>query len=211
MLGANDWTISVASLVVGVAAAGATQADILLTGVAGLIAGGMSMAAGEYISVKSQADTERADIEREKSELELEPERELAELTSIYIGRGLDRPLARQVAEKMMAYDALGAHSRDELGITERFRAQPFQAAAASAVSFVAGAIVPIATALLAPAAWLVELSAAMAINTLVIFGGVAAHAGGAPIARGALRVGFWGAAAMGITAVVGKLFGSAV
>ncbi len=211
MLGANDGTISVASLVVGVAAAGATQASVLLTGVAGLVAGAMSMAAGEYVSVKSQADTEHADIERERQELALQPERELAELTSIYVSRGLDRPLARQVAEKMMVFDALGTHARDELGITESFRARPFQAAVASALSFVVGAIVPIATALFAPAAWLVELSAASAIITLVIFGGIAAYAGGASIAKGALRVGFWGAAAMGLTGMVGKLFGTAL
>ena len=211
VLGVNDGTISVASLVVGVAVAGASQQSILLTGVAGLVAGAMSMAAGEYVSVKSQADTEHADIEREKGELEHQPEHERAELTAIYVSRGLDRPLARQVAEKMMAFDALGAHARDELGITESFRARPFQASVASALSFVVGAVVPIATALLAPAAWLVELSAATAIVTLVIFGGIAAYAGGASIAKGAMRVGFWGAAAMGLTALVGKLFGAAV
>jgi len=211
VLGANDGTISVASLVVGVAAAGAAQESILLTGVAGLVAGAMSMAAGEYVSVKSQADTEHADIEREKGELQLQPERELAELTSIYVTRGLDEPLARQVAEKMMALDALGAHARDELGITESFRARPFQAAVASALSFVVGAIVPIATALLAPVAWLVEFSVATAIVTLVIFGGIAAYAGGASITKGAMRVGFWGAAAMALTAAVGKLFGTSL
>lgn len=211
VLGANDGTISVASLVVGVAAAGAVQESILLTGVAGLVAGAMSMAAGEYVSVKSQADTEHADIEREKGELQLQPERELAELTSIYVTRGLDEPLARQVAEKMMALDALGAHARDELGITESFRARPFQAAVASALSFVVGAIVPIATALLAPVAWLVEFSVATAIVTLVIFGGIAAYAGGASITKGAMRVGFWGAAAMALTAAVGKLFGTSL
>ena len=211
VLGANDGTISVASLVVGVAAAGATQSNILLTGVAGLAAGVMSMAAGEYVSVQSQADTERADIDREKRELENEPQRELAELTSIYVSRGLDQPLARLVAEKLMSGDALGAHVRDELGITETLRARPIQAALASAISFAAGAIIPVATALLAPSAWVAEVSFATAIVTLVILGGTAAYAGGASIAKGAMRVAFWGALAMGFTAGVGRLFGAAV
>ena len=151
VLGANDGTISVASLVVGVAAAGAPQGSILLTGVAGLVAGAMSMAAGEYVSVQSQADTEKADIETEKHELEMEPERELAELTAIYVKRGLDQPLAQIVAEKLMSSDALGTHARDELGITETLRARPILAAFASAISFIVGAIIPIAAALLAP------------------------------------------------------------
>ena len=153
VLGANDGTISVASLVVGVAASGATPANILLTGVAGLVAGAMSMAAGEYVSVQSQADTEGADLAREKRELESEPERELDELTSIYVSRGLDEPLARRVAEQLTSSDALGAHARDELGITETLRARPVQAAIASAIFFAVGAAVPIATAMLAPAA----------------------------------------------------------
>lgn len=211
VLGANDGTISVASLVVGVAAAGATRGSILLTGVAGLVAGAMSMAAGEYVSVQSQADTENADMEKEKQELEHEPEHELEELTSIYVGRGLDQPLARLVAEKLMASDALGTHARDELGITETLRARPIQAAFSSAVSFVAGAIIPIAAALLAPAAWVAAVSSATALVTLVVLGSTAAWAGGASIARGAVRVAFWGALAMGITAGVGKLFGAAV
>jgi VIT1/CCC1 family predicted Fe2+/Mn2+ transporter len=211
VLGANDGTISVASLVVGIAAAGAPQSSILLTGVAGLVAGAMSMAAGEYVSVQSQADTESADIEREKHELESQPERELAELTSIYVSRGLDQPLARLVAEKLMSSDALGAHARDELGITETLRARPIQAALASATSFAVGAIVPIAAALLAPSAWIAEFSSATALVTLVILGGTAAYAGGASIARGAMRVAFWGALAMGLTAGVGRLFGAAV
>ncbi|GFE56487.1 VIT family protein [Geobacter sp. AOG1] len=211
VLGANDGTISVASLVVGVAASGASQHGILLTGVAGLVAGAMSMAAGEYVSVQSQADTENADLEREKRELERQPEHELAELTSIYVGRGLDQPLAQLVAEKLMAGDALGAHARDELGITETLRARPIQAALASAVSFVAGAIVPIVTVLLAPAAWVTEISSATALVTLAILGATAAYAGGAPVAKGALRVAFWGALAMGLTAGVGKLFGTSV
>jgi len=211
VLGANDGTISVASLVVGVAAAGASQGSILLTGVAGLVAGAMSMAAGEYVSVQSQADTEDADIKTEKRELETEPEGELAELTSIYVGRGLDQPLARLVAEKLMSSDALGAHARDELGITETQRARPLQAAFASAISFIAGAIIPIAAALLAPSGRVALVSSVTALVALVLLGGTAAYAGGASIAKGALRVAFWGALAMGLTAGIGKIFGAAV
>ena len=211
VLGANDGTISVASLVVGVAAAGAPQGSILLTGVAGLVAGAMSMAAGEYVSVRSQADTEEADIEKEKRELATEPEHELEELTAIYVSRGLDQSLARRVAEQMTSVDALAAHARDELGITETLRARPLQAALASAVSFIAGAIVPIAAALLAPAARVAEVASATALATLVILGGTAAYAGGASVTKGAWRVAFWGALAMGLTAGVGKLFGVAV
>lgn len=211
VLGANDGTISVASLVVGVAASGAQQSSVLLTGVAGLVAGAMSMAAGEYVSVQSQADTEGADIERESHELETQPERELAELTSIYVNRGLDQPLARLVAEKLMMGDALGAHARDELGITEALRARPIQAAFASAISFAVGAIVPIAAVLLAPSAWVAVVSSATALATLVILGGTAAYAGGASIVRGAVRVSFWGALAMGLTAGIGRLFGTVI
>jgi VIT1/CCC1 family predicted Fe2+/Mn2+ transporter len=211
VLGANDGTISVASLVVGVAASGAPQGSVLLTGVAGLVAGAMSMAAGEYVSVQSQADTESADIERERIELKTQPESELAELTSIYISRGLDEPLARLVAEKLMSGNALEAHARDELGITETLRARPVQAALASAVSFAVGAIIPIVTVLLAPSAWVAEISSATALVTLVILGGTAAYAGGASIVRGAIRVAFWGALAMAITAGVGRLFGTAI
>jgi len=211
VLGANDGTISVVSLAVSMNAAGAPQGSILLTGVAGLVAGAMSMAAGEYVSVQSQADTEDADIETEKRGLEIEPERELAELTSIYVSRGLDQPLARRVAEKLMSRDALGTHARDELGITETLRARPIQAAFASAISFVAGAVIPIGAALLSPSGWVAEVSAATALVTLVILGGTAAYAGGASVTRGAMRVAFWGALAMGLTAGVGKLFGAAV
>ena len=211
VLGANDGTISVASLVVGVAAAGSPQGNILLTGVAGLVAGAMSMAAGEYVSVRSQADTEEADIEREKRELETEPEHELEELTAIYESRGLDRPLAKLVAERLTSVDALAAHAREELGITETLRARPLQAALASAISFVAGAIVPIMATLLAPSAWIAEVSSATALVSLVILGGIAAYAGGASVTKGALRVAFWGALAMGMTAGVGKLFGVAL
>jgi VIT1/CCC1 family predicted Fe2+/Mn2+ transporter len=211
VLGANDGTISVAGLVVGVAAAGAPQSSILLTGVAGLIAGAIAMAAGEYVSVQSQADTEEADIKIEKHGLESKPERELAELTSIYVSRGLDQPLARIVAEKLMSRDALGAHARDELGITETRRARPIQAAFASAISFVAGAIIPIGAGLLAPSTHVAEVSSATALVALVILGGIAAYAGGASIAKGAMRVAFWGALAMALTAGIGRLFGSVV
>lgn len=211
VLGANDGTISVASLVVGVAAAGTTPADVLLTGVAGLVAGAMSMAAGEYVSVQSQADTEQADLRREQAELETQPERELAELAGIYVQRGLSRALARQVAEQLMAHDALQAHARDELGITETLRARPVQAALASAASFVAGALVPLATVLLAPPARLAEVSSATALVTLLVLGGVAARAGGAPVLRGAVRVAFWGALAMALTAGIGRWFGTVV
>lgn len=211
VLGANDGTISVASLVVGIAVAGAPPSGILLTGVAGLVAGAMSMAAGEYVSVQSQADTEHADIEREKRELALQPEHETEELTAIYVSRGLDQALARQVAEKLMAGDALGAHARDELGITETLRARPVQAAFASAVSFVVGAVMPIITVVLAPAALVAEVTTAAALVTLAVLGGTAAYAGGASIAKGAARVAFWGALAMALTAAVGKLFGAAV
>ena len=211
VLGANDGTISVSSLVIGVAAAGASHGTILITGIAGLVAGAMSMAAGEYVSVQSQADTEDADIEREKRELEMEPELELDELTAIYVTRGLDEPLARQVALKLMSTDALGAHARDELGITETLRAKPIQAAFSSAISFVAGAIIPIISALLAPSALVAQISSATALITLLILGGIAAYAGGASVVKGALRVAFWGALAMIITAGVGKLFGAVV
>ncbi|TAJ54498.1 MAG: VIT family protein [Nevskiaceae bacterium] len=211
VLGANDGTISVASLVVGVAAAGTAPTDVLLTGVAGLVAGAMSMAAGEYVSVQSQADTEQADLRREQSELETQPERELAELTGIYVQRGLSRALARQVAEQLMAHDALQAHARDELGITDTLRARPVQAALASAASFVAGALVPLATVMLAPPARLAEVSSATALLTLLVLGGIAARAGGAPVLRGAVRVAFWGALAMALTAGIGRWFGAVV
>lgn len=211
VLGANDGIISVASLIVGVAAAGASHESIMLTGVAGLVAGAMSMAAGEYVSVQSQADTEAADIAREMHELETQPEHELEELTAIYVNRGLDQQLALLVAEKLMSSDALGAHARDELGITEIFRARPLQASMASALSFVAGAIVPIAAAWLAPLQWIAVVASATAFITLIILGGTAASAGGASIFKGAMRVAFWGALAMAITAGVGRLFGAVV
>lgn len=211
VLGANDGTISVASLVVGVAAAGANHSSILLTGIAGLVAGAMSMAAGEYVSVQSQADTENADLEKEKRELQSQPEHELDELTAIYVNRGLDQELAHKVAIQLTEHDALAAHARDELGITEILRARPVQAALTSAVAFAFGAIIPIVASLLSPTAWVANITFATALLTLVILGGVAAKAGGAAIYTGATRVAFWGALAMGITAVVGKFFGATV
>ncbi len=209
VLGANDGIISVAGLVVGVAAAGATQRDILLTGIAGLVAGAMSMAAGQYVSVQSQIDTQNADLAKEKFELETEPERELAELTTIYMERGLDEPLARKVAERLTSNGALATHARDELGITETLRARPVQAALASATSFTAGAVVPIVTALLAPPAWVGAVSAIAAIVTLIVLGATAAYVGGASIFKGAARVAFWGALTMGLTASAGRLVGA--
>ena len=209
VLGANDGTISIASLIVGVAAAGSSHHDILITGLAGLIAGGMSMAAGEYVSVQSQADTEDSDIRTEKGELETDPERELMELTSIYVSRGLDQQLAQLVAEKLTFHDALGAHAREELGINETLRARPIQAACTSALSFVAGAVIPMAAAFLAPTEWVTVVSVATAIIALTILGGTAAYAGGASVLKGAVRVASCGTLAMGITALVGSYFGT--
>jgi VIT1/CCC1 family predicted Fe2+/Mn2+ transporter len=211
VLGANDGTISIASLVVGVAAAGAPHENILLTGVAGLVAGAMSMAAGEYVSVQSQADTEESDIAAEKSELMTDPAHELEELTMIYVSRGLDQQLAQLVAEKLTSSDALGTHARDELGITETLRARPIQAAVTSSIAFVAGAIIPITAAFLAPVGRVTEVSAVTTFVALVILGGTAAYTGGAPVTRGAVRVAFWGTLAMGVTAIVGRLFGAVV
>ena len=210
VLGANDGIISVASLVVGVGASGAPRHSVLLTGIAGLVAGTVAMAAGEYVSVQSQADTEDADIRLEKQSLELQSDRELAELTAIYVSRGLDQALAHRVAQALMATDALGAHSRDEMGITETFRARPLQAAFASALSFSAGAMVPVATVLIAPLSSVTVAASLTALISLLLLGGIAASVGGASVARGAMRVAFWGALAMGLTAIVGRLFGGA-
>jgi VIT1/CCC1 family predicted Fe2+/Mn2+ transporter len=210
VLGANDGVISTASLMVGVAATGATLSAVLTAGVAGLVAGAMSMAAGEYVSVQSQADTERADISRETRELETQPELERAELVAIYRKRGLDHDLATQVAAQLMAHDALGAHIRDELGITETLRARPVQAAIASATSFALGAALPIATALAAKANTPIWITSTTVV-ALVGLGGLAAFAGGAPVLKGAIRVAFWGALAMALTAGVGHLFGTSV
>jgi VIT1/CCC1 family predicted Fe2+/Mn2+ transporter len=209
VLGANDGTISVSSLMVGVAASGAGGGAILLTGVAGLAAGAMSMAAGEYVSVKSQADTEQADLAKESQELAEEPERELAELTAIYVHRGLDRELAAHVARQLTAHDALAAHARDELGITDTLMARPLQAALASAASFSVGGAIPLLTALLVPSRWTAAACTATALLSLAAFGAAAAAVGGASPWRGAARVATWGALAMGVTALVGRLFGT--
>jgi VIT1/CCC1 family predicted Fe2+/Mn2+ transporter len=211
VLGANDGIVSTASLVLGVAAAGASSQGVLVAGVAGLVAGAMSMAAGEYVSVSSQADTEKADLEREKVELAQNTELEVRELRHIYQRRGLDRDLAQQVAEQLMAHDALGAHARDELGIHELTRARPILAAVASALAFAVGAAPPAILAGVLPAATLTWGIVGVTLVLLLVLGGVAAHVGGAPIVRGSLRVAFWGAVAMGITSLVGRLFGAVV
>lgn len=211
VLGANDGIVSTASLVVGVAAAQAGRSSVLVAGVAGMVAGAMSMAAGEYVSVSSQSDTEQADLARERHELATEPELELAELAGIYVARGLDPELARQVAVQMTAHDALAAHARDELGLVEMHAARPIQAAWTSALSFAIGAALPLCTAAVAPARAIIGAVAVTALVFLAVLGALAAQTGGAPVARGALRVTFWGAFAMALTAVVGKLFGAVV
>ena len=211
VLGANDGIVSTASLVVGVAAASLSQGNILLTGIAGLVAGAMSMAAGEYVSVHSQADTENADLSRERAELAADPAAEQRELAAIYVGRGLAPDLAQQVATQLTMHDALGAHARDELGISEALSARPVQAALASAVSFAVGAALPLAVTALAPAQNLIAWVSAMSIVFLAVLGAVSAGAGGASVLKGAWRVTFWGALAMAITAGVGALFGAAV
>ncbi len=209
VLGANDGIVSTASLVLGVAAAGASTRAILVAGIAGLVAGAMSMAAGEYVSVSSQADTERADLDREGKELAANPEQEHEELVSIYVRRGLDRPLASSVATQLMAHDALGAHSRDELGISDTLAAKPVQAALASAGTFAAGAALPLLAVLILPAATLMWGLGVGSLFFLALLGLVAARAGDAPILASVLRVSFWGALAMGLTAAVGSLFGA--
>jgi VIT1/CCC1 family predicted Fe2+/Mn2+ transporter len=211
VLGANDGIVSTASLIIGVAAAGATSHNILIAGLAGLVAGAMSMAAGEYVSVFSQADTENAELEREKRELEVDDEGERMELAGIYVSRGLEPKLARQVAEQLMAHDALAAHARDELGITEVMSARPLQAAGFSAVSFSLGAAMPLVASLLAPSAWVITWVALSSLVFLSILGAIAARAGGASVAKGAIRVLFWGAMAMLATDIVGRIFGTAV
>jgi VIT1/CCC1 family predicted Fe2+/Mn2+ transporter len=202
--------VSTASLVLGVAAAGADSKAILLAGVAGLVAGAMSMAAGEYVSVSSQADTERADLNRERQELATSPLAEHRELTSIYVQRGLDQALAEQVATQLMAHDALGAHARDELGMSDALTARPVQAAIASAATFAAGAFLPLLVVLLVPKSVVLWAVAAASLLFLVLLGSLAARAGGAPVRIAAARVTFWGALAMAITAGVGALFGVA-
>jgi VIT1/CCC1 family predicted Fe2+/Mn2+ transporter len=211
VLGANDGIVSTASLVVGVAAASASHGNILLTGVAGLVAGAMSMAAGEYVSVHSQADTEGADLERERAELERDPAAERRELMAIYVARGLDSGLAQQVANELMAHDALGAHARDELGISETHSARPIQAALASAASFAVGAALPLTVTALAPEQALIPWVSGASLIFLALLGAIAAQVGGAGVLMGAWRVTFWGALAMAVTAGVGAWFGAAV
>jgi vacuolar iron transporter family protein len=207
VLGANDGIISIAGLLVGVAATGVSTSVVLGSGVAGVVAGAMSMAAGEYVSVQSQADTEHADIAKETRELAEEPEHELQELAHIYVKRGLTPDLAKQVAAQLTVHDALGAHMRDELGITESLRARPLQAALASAGAFIVGALLPIAAVVLAPEGHIEVATFAVTLAALLGSGALAAWAGGAPILRGALRVGFWGVMAMGAAALIGRLF----
>jgi VIT1/CCC1 family predicted Fe2+/Mn2+ transporter len=211
VLGANDGIVSTASLLVGVAAASASHGNILVTGVAGLVAGAMSMAAGEYVSVHSQADTEQADLALERTELERNPAAERRELTAIYVTRGLEPGLAQSVAEQLMAHDALGAHARDELGITETLSARPIQAALASAASFAVGAALPLAVTALAPERLLIPWVSGTSLAFLALLGAIAARVGGASVLIGAWRVTFWGALAMAITAGVGALFGAVV
>lgn len=209
VLGANDGIVSTASLVVGVAAAHATHSAVLVAGVAGLVAGAMSMAAGEYVSVRSQADSEEAALDLERAELAADNAGERRELTAIYVSRGLDAALARQVAEQLMEHDALGAHARDELGISETLKARPMQAAFTSAGSFAVGAAMPLLTAVLVSPAILIPVVSGTSLVFLAILGGWAARVGGAPVTVGALRVTFWGALAMALTAGVGALFGT--
>jgi len=211
VMGANDGIVSTASLLVGVAAANVSRSSILAAGLAGVVAGAMSMAAGEYVSVSTQADTERADLERERKELATEPDAELEELTSIYVHRGLEAPLAKQVAEQLTARDALGAHLRDELGISEALTARPIQAALASAATFAVGAILPLLTAVIVPQSVIVPVVSLSSLVCLALLGGLAARAAGAPVAPSVGRVTFWGVLAMALTAGVGALFGIAL
>ena len=209
VLGANDGIVSTASLIVGVAAAAARPADILIAGVAGLVAGAMSMAAGEYVSVSSQSDTEQADIAREKAELRDDPDFEHDELTEIYVKRGLDKDLAREVAEKLMTHDALGAHLRDELGISEKTTARPLQAALTSAATFAVGAAMPLVTVLIVPENALIPSVSVASLGFLALLGAVGARAGGSNALRATARVAFWGALAMALTAGIGAAFGT--
>ena len=211
VLGANDGIVSTASLIVGVAAAEAARGPILVAGVAGLMAGAMSMAAGEYVSVSSQSDTEKADIARETAELADDPDAEARELAGIYVARGLDSGLAKQVAVQLMAKDAIGAHARDELGISEISTAKPIQAALTSALTFSAGAILPLGMVLIAPLAWVTWAVSGVALAALALLGAIGARAGGASVLRSVLRVSFWGAFAMALTALIGKAFGAVV
>ena len=209
VLGANDGIVSTASLVLGVAAAHASHDAVLVAGVSGLVAGAMSMAAGEYVSVRSQADTEQAELETERKEIEADEPAERKELMAIYVRRGLDPVLAKQVAQQLMAHDALGAHARDELGITECLGARPIQAALASAGSFAVGAAMPLLTVVAVSEEILVPVVCTASLIFLTLLGGTAAHVGGAKVTVGAARVTFWGALAMGLTAATGALFGT--
>jgi vacuolar iron transporter family protein len=209
VLGANDGIVSTASLLLGVASAHATRGAVLLAGIAGLVAGAMAMAAGEYVSVSSQADTERADLAIERRGLDADEATEREELAEIYVKRGLDPALARDVAQQLMVHDALGAHARDELGISETLGARPLQAALASAASFTVGAAMPLLSAMVSPTADLILIVAVISLTFLALLGALAARVGGASMTRGALRVLFWGALAMGLTAGVGMLFGT--
>jgi VIT1/CCC1 family predicted Fe2+/Mn2+ transporter len=211
VLGADDGIVSTASLVLGVAASGASHGNVMVAGIAGLVAGAMSMAAGEYVSVRSQADSEEAALSLERKELDLDDPDERGELTAIYVGRGVDPALAKQVAEQLMAHDALGAHARDELGITDTLSARPLQAAITSAASFAVGAALPLVAVAMTPPSSLILVASATSLVFLAILGGVAARVGGASMATGAMRVTFWGALAMALTAAVGALFGTAV
>ncbi|MBI3778265.1 MAG: VIT family protein [Gammaproteobacteria bacterium] len=211
VLGANDGIVSTASLVVGVAAAGATRNAVLVAGVAGLVAGAMSMAAGEYVSVSSKSDTEKADLDRERGELAADIEHEHEELAVIYTNRGLDPELAKQVATQLMAKDPLAAHARDELGISEMITARPIQAALTSAATFAMGAALPLLTVVISPVAYLIPVVAGTSLLFLALLGTLAAYTGGAPAVTGAARVTFWGAIAMALTAGVGHLFGAVV
>lgn len=211
VLGANDGIVSTASLIVGVAAANSGRDSVLVAGMAGMMAGAMAMAAGEYVSVSSQADSERADLKREREELVTRPEHEHAELAAIYVARGLEADLAYQVASQLMAKDALGAHARDELGISSTHGARPVQAAMASAASFAVGAVMPLLLVLIVPASALVGSVAASSLLFLALLGALAARAGGSPVLRATLRVTFWGALAMALTALVGAWFGAVV
>jgi VIT1/CCC1 family predicted Fe2+/Mn2+ transporter len=211
VLGANDGIVSTASLIVGVAAANAAAADVLVAGVAGLVAGAMSMAAGEYVSVSSQSDTEQADLAREKGELATQPDFERQELAGIYVKRGLEPTLALQVADQLMAKDALGAHARDELGISEVTTARPIQAALTSAAAFSVGAAMPLAMVLVSPAAWLAATVSVASLLFLAVLGAIGAKAGGANVLRATVRVTFWGALAMALTAGIGAVVGTAI
>lgn len=211
VMGANDGIVSTASLVVGVAAAETSRGSVIVAGVAGLVAGAMSMAAGEYVSVSSQADTENADLARERKELASDGASELEELSEIYVNRGLDKSLARQVAQQLMAHDALGAHARDELGISEQMSARPVQAAMASAATFAVGAALPLGMAFVSPEASIPIVVSITSLGFLSLLGGVSAYVGGAPVARATARVTFWGALAMAATAAIGALLGVSI